>query len=161
MKIIALLVCLMLLGGCGLGNRNTGYYKGVKLTKDGYLPSMGLAKVNPSADYGPYPSKYKENIKAYFSAILKDPYSAKYRFGKPYKGYTRQRPTIDGSGGQVKAYGYIVELGVNSKNSYGGYTGEESYRFLIRKDQTVERFTYIPRFKEPWYQKETFRLTKY
>ena len=91
-----------------------------------------------SADYGPYPENYREIVKAYFSAALKDPYSANYNFERPYKGYSTK--SILAGGGPDK-FGYLVKVYVNAKNSFGAYTGWEPYLFLIRNGRIIQRIT--------------------
>jgi hypothetical protein len=86
-----------------------------------------------SADYGSYPTNYEEKIKAYFDARLKDPYSAHYRFGVPHKGYTYLHGTL-----RAADFGYLVNVYINAKNSFGGYTGEELHIAFIKNDQVWE-----------------------
>ena len=82
------------------------------------------------ADYGSYPSNYKEIIIAYYSRFLIDPYSAHYRWiSAPYKGYMRISFTD-------YEFGYIVKVGINAKNRLGGYVGERE-RFFLIKDGVV------------------------
>jgi hypothetical protein len=76
---------------------------------------------------GQRPSNPEEIVKAYLEHALKDPYSAHYEFvsespGKLWGGAV--------NGGWV--YGYLVVVNVNSKNSFGGYTGEQPWQFIIR-----------------------------
>jgi len=81
-----------------------------------------------TADYGTYPTNYEQTVKNYFENVLKDPDSARYRFGSVQKGWSS-----DGLlGGGKKWYGYIVEV-----NGFGGYTGWESYRLLISPGDIV------------------------
>lgn len=82
-----------------------------------------------NADYGPYPTNYEQRIKDYFSNILRDPYSAQYRFHKPFKGYTNKAPI---QGGGVDKFGWIVRVWVNAKNAFGGYIGEKQYMFFFK-----------------------------
>jgi len=59
--------------------------------------------------------------------VLKDPESARYRFEEaPAKAYT------DAYNRQALRYCYLVYAQINSKNSYGGYTGEHRHAFYIR-----------------------------
>ena len=102
-----------------------------------------------NADYGKYPENYEEIVKAYFSRILKDPYSAVYRFEKPYKAYLREAPV---SGGAPRTFGYIVEVGVNAKNSFGGYVGEKYYKLFIRNGYIQNEVYPNPFFPERWYR---------
>ena len=78
-----------------------------------------------NADYGTYPTEYETLVKAWASENLKDPESARYgKISKPRKEY------------MIKAgkpfYGFSVCAGINAKNAYGGYTGTQTYWFLIR-----------------------------
>ena len=75
-----------------------------------------------SADYGPHPDNYEQIIKDYFSTKLFDPYTAKYTFTNPRKGYNRL--------GGLK-YGWYVCGTVNAKNRFGGYVGAKPFYVLI------------------------------
>lgn len=91
----------------------------------------GCATVTPQdiarADFGSPPTNYEQAIKGLMEQTLKDPDSAKYKFEAPVKGFAQ-----DGflRGGK-KHFGYIVMTQINAKNSYGGYTGAESYAFFF------------------------------
>lgn len=84
------------------------------------------------ADYGAPPATAEHDIRMMFESYLKDPYTAVYRFGQPYKGYITKPPI---RGGGVEAFGWIVEVDVNAKNGLGGYTGYQRYRFFYRDGQ--------------------------
>lgn len=101
-----------------------------------------------SGDYGDFPTNYQETVKGYFQQTLKDPYSAQYKFGTPYKGYLREAPI---NGGQPSVYGYIVDCSVNAKNSYGGYVGDKFYRMFL-KSNTVTPIRPNQWFQESWYK---------
>jgi hypothetical protein len=90
-------------------------------------------------DYGAPPSDHEAYLKSYFEGVLKDPYSAVYRFGKPYKGYLTKAPI---AGGGIDQFGWLVEVDVNAKNSYGGYTGMKPYMFFY-KNGTWKDVSYI------------------
>lgn len=89
-----------------------------------------------SANYGQEigQEEAEKIIKSWFQKRLKDPYSAQYEFQKPYKGYVAQSPLI---GEKNTHYGYMCNVGVNGKNSYGGYTGMSAYKFLINNGYIV------------------------
>lgn len=112
-----------------------------------------MARLTPeqlaSADYGDYPHDYQQLVKDYFETILFDPYSAKYKFTEPIKGYTRKAPIL---GGDVDRFGYVVTVWVNAKNRFGGYVGAKQHRFLIRNGQVLEIVYPNPYFSEAWYQ---------
>lgn len=80
-------------------------------------------------DYGPAPTEHQTYLKSYFATILKDPYSAVYQIGTPYKGYMTKAPI---AGGGIDKFGWFVKVGVNAKNSYGGYTGVKQYLFFYK-----------------------------
>jgi hypothetical protein len=128
--LLALVVTLGFLGGCAT-----------------------TATIDPvaleTADYGSYPSDYQEAVKAYFQKKLKDPHSAQYRFKEPYKAYIRETPI---QGGKPTTFGYIVDVWVNAKNSFGGYTGENFHRVFIRNNVAIGTVSPNPWFSEPWYQ---------
>jgi hypothetical protein len=77
-----------------------------------------------SADYGKFPDAYKDIIKKYMSKKLKDPESARYEF--------EQEPVKSHYGFSPATYGYAVCVDVNSKNSYGGYSGASTAYFFFR-----------------------------
>ncbi|WP_174483326.1 hypothetical protein [methanotrophic endosymbiont of Bathymodiolus puteoserpentis (Logatchev)] len=92
-------------------------------------------KERNAADYGPYPSNYKQLITDFFQTRLKDPLSAQYRYvGEPFKWFRRAATPSE------VIYYYNVKVFVNSKNSYGGYVGEHKYNFYIRDGQIVDHY---------------------
>ncbi len=82
------------------------------------------------ADYGNYPSNYKETIKSYLNRNLKDPDSAKIE-------YLNEPRTAWSTWGGGKKFGYAVCANVNSKNSFGGYTGYKIGYYLIKNDTII------------------------
>jgi hypothetical protein len=115
------------------------------------LASCATAKLAPNlgeADYGPAPVKYRETIMAAFYERLFDPESARYRFSDPVRGYVRKAPA---AGGGIARVGWIVGVGVNGKNRFGAYVGEQLYRVLIRDEQIITTFSDNYFFSEPWY----------
>lgn len=97
-------------------------------------PAQAKAEVPSSdADYGSYPSNFKSIIKSYFDDHLIDPDSVKYsKWTDPKKAYL-----MFGSSSTPK-YGYGVEVLVNAKNSFGGYTGNKHYWVLIKDGLITE-----------------------
>ncbi|MEB7926113.1 hypothetical protein NGJ69_20780 [Atlantibacter hermannii] len=89
---------------------------GVSLT--GCVQPMTKSEVN-AAVYEPLPSNYKEQIQMLMESRLKDPDTAKFKFFEPKKGYTES----------TRHFAYVVPVGINAKNSYGGYTGYKAYYF--------------------------------
>jgi len=87
-----------------------------------------------TADFGPLPAGYQDEIKAFISPKLKDPYSAVYDFGIPRKGAARDG-LIFGCG---KHYGWIIPVGINAKNSFGGYTGEQQFIFMLSEGRVSD-----------------------
>ncbi|MCD9959420.1 hypothetical protein LVT17_27945, partial [Klebsiella pneumoniae] len=64
------------------------------------------------------------------SARLKDPYSARYDFNEPFKGWCKS--------GFTTYYGWLVPFTLNAKNSYGGYVGNKSYLYLVNKNNAID-----------------------
>ncbi len=62
------------------------------------------------------------------ATVLKDPESARYRFGEPQRAYVNNGLL---RGGNVVWQGYVIYFFVNAKNSYGGYTGEQPWFALV------------------------------
>ncbi|MDD3774362.1 MAG: hypothetical protein PHV08_00205 [Sulfurovaceae bacterium] len=81
----------------------------------------------------PIVSDYEEAIKIETGKELKDPDSAKYNFGTPFKGYWRSA-----SDNKIIWTGWIIPFEVNAKNSYGGYVGYTPYRAAIIDNNKVE-----------------------
>ena len=87
-----------------------------------------------AANFGPYPASYETDIKNLMSRLLKDPYSANYRFGTPRKGFAQDGLLMGGA----KHFGYIIPVYINAKNSFGGYTGEQLHYLLISEGKVNE-----------------------
>lgn len=86
-----------------------------------------------SAHFGSIPSDYQEQIKAYMATRLKDPYSAVYTFTPARRGFWQDGLIYGGK----KHFGYIEVIGVNAKNSFGGYTGEEVHYIAIENGRVA------------------------
>ena len=102
------------------------------------LGISGCAAVKPSdwqnLEYGAKPIEYKSIIETYMAGKLKDPYSAVYEYkGGPVKFF--RKVSIAGQ----QAHGWGVCVTINSKNSYGGYTGTKGYTFMIINDKVVDQ----------------------
>ncbi|MDC9588351.1 hypothetical protein KKJ01_18770 [Xenorhabdus bovienii] len=81
-----------------------------------------------SANYGELPANYEALIQNFLYSNLKDPYTAQYRFLKPFKGYAQNGAWVQ-SKESIK-YGWIIPFYLNAKNSYGAYIGEKKYFFI-------------------------------
>jgi len=83
-----------------------------------------------SADYGASISQGDAVAKAkqFFSRYLKDPLSAQFEWGNVQPGWWRHAP-IHGGG---LVFGYVLEVNVNAKNSFGAYTGFRPYAFVFK-----------------------------
>lgn len=99
-------------------------------------------------DYGPPPpANYQQIIKDKWGAGFKDPDSALYKFGDPFKAYTRHAPI---GGGGIDKVGWMVQFQVNAKNGFGGYTGYETHQVLFVNGIMTKEVLTNPYFKEPW-----------
>lgn len=85
----------------------------------------------PTARFEALPPDYQQKIKQFNVGRLKDPYTAVYRFGEPRKGYWQ-----DGiAHGGRKYFGYVIPVGINARNSFGGYVGEQMYYYGYQNGQ--------------------------
>ena len=84
-----------------------------------------------AVDFGAKPSNYEERVKDYMAMQLKDPMSAVYNFRLPLRRAVVKTGMLDNF---TKYYGWVVEVSVNAKNSFGGYTGAKTYFIFIRPD---------------------------
>ena len=85
-----------------------------------------------AADYGLAPADgYQDQVQAEMQQVLKDPESARYRFAAPKQGWMPRYHFDVRVPGEPHKHGYqlgwLVDFGVNAKNSYGGYAGEKAY----------------------------------
>lgn len=91
-------------------------------------PSPSVADV---AKYGEYPVDYITVIKDWLSSQLLDPASAIIEFTSTPR--PAELPMRDGG----RAFGYLVEFKVNSRNRFGAYTGFQKHGALIRNGEVV------------------------
>lgn len=96
--------------------------------------ASAFQRPEPTAEYGRPPQNYEDTIRAQFEQVLKDPESARYRFGHPVKAYANEGLAY---GGNVSWVGYLVDVQVNAKNSFGGYVGFKPYMMFFSGDRVV------------------------
>jgi hypothetical protein len=90
------------------------------------------------ADYGERPQNYVQTIHQYFDSTLKDPSSVQYKdITSPQQDWIRDAPIQ----GHAIHFGWGVLATVNAKNSYGGYTGYQTYHFLFRGERIDQALT--------------------
>ena len=85
-----------------------------------------------SVDYGPAPTRWKEEIRSYLSIRLTDPKEAivEYRT-EPKQLFQRKTPVRD------QQYGWGVCVWVNDKNKKGAYDGFFPMSFVLRDEKIV------------------------
>ena len=85
-----------------------------------------------TADYGPQPVNYQDEIKGYLNLRLVDPKAAivEFRAG-PTKIYNRGTPV------RGEQYGWGVCVWVNDKNKAGAYDGFYPMSFVLRNEKIV------------------------
>lgn len=89
-------------------------------------------------DFGAEPADYASAVHTYFQQALKDPESAQFRqIGEPHQGDLEHWMGLV-NGGMKTNYGWIVDVTVNAKNSYGAYVGYRTYSFLFRGESIVD-----------------------
>ncbi|OGX07063.1 MAG: hypothetical protein A2Z88_10615 [Omnitrophica WOR_2 bacterium GWA2_47_8] len=122
----AVLVLAVLSGGCA-----------TTLSKEQQATAKTL-------DYGgPLTIDYKQAIKDYFNAQLKDPYSARYEFENT-PGRLVYKPGLWEGGGKytrILYSGYYATVLVNAKNSFGAYIGAVRYGFLFKNNEIIRVFS--------------------
>src|ERR1041384_4775772 len=100
----------------------------------GMIFLFNLNDQTPSPDtarYGPYPTNYQELIMQWLNKQLIDPDSARIEWnGEP-------KPADLGKNGE-HLYGYLVNLTVNARNRFGGYTGNQKHAVLIRNGEVIK-----------------------
>jgi hypothetical protein len=88
-----------------------------------------------AADYGEMPTHYQDAIHHYFKRNLMYPDSIQYQgITQPEKGYTTTVQSLFG-GQKTNHFGWIVKATINTKKSFGGYSGFKTYTFLFRGDK--------------------------
>ena len=103
-------------------------FVGCQALKDGLtdcLPPSEAEQMN--ADYGEIVSQVQAEklVVTGLEKILFDPYSAFYKFSRIKRGW-RNLSTCS------RIFGYYIEVDVNAKNRYGGYTGYQRRSAIIR-----------------------------
>ena len=85
-----------------------------------------------TADYGPKPVSYQDEIRSYLKLRLTDPKDAivEFRAG-PTQIYNRGTPV------RGEQYGYGVCVWVNDKNKAGAYDGFYPMTFVLRNEKIV------------------------
>jgi len=85
-----------------------------------------------SVDYGPAPTRWKEEIRSYLAIRLVDPKDAivEYR-SEPKQLFQRKTPVRD------QQYGWGVCVWVNDKNKKGAFDGFFPMTFILRDEKIV------------------------
>jgi hypothetical protein len=90
--------------------------------------------VVPAADtelYGQYPIESKEIITRWLDTKLVDPRSAVIEWAEPPKpGEYKTRK-------DERYVGYLVDFKVNARNQFGGPTGKQKYRVVIKNGDVL------------------------
>jgi hypothetical protein len=85
-----------------------------------------------TADYGPAPVNYQDEIKSYLSLRLTDPKTAIVEFrNEPKQLYQR------GTAVRGEQFGWGVCVWVNDKNKQGAYDGFYPMSFVLRNEKIV------------------------
>jgi hypothetical protein len=85
-----------------------------------------------TADYGPAPVNYQDEIKSYLSLRLTDPKEAVVEFrNEPKQLYQRGTPV------RGEQYGWGVCVWVNDKNKQGAHDGFYPMSFVMRNEKIV------------------------
>ena len=92
----------------------------------------GFQSLPADYNFGEPPKNVDSAVKNYFYTVLKDPDSARYQIGSPFKAYQNEGLAY---GGGIGWTGYAVDVRINAKNSYGGYTGWTPYLVYFRGER--------------------------
>jgi hypothetical protein len=85
-----------------------------------------------TANYGPKPVNYQDEIKSYLSIRLTDPKAAIVEFrNEPQQLYQRGTPV------RGEQYGWGVCVWVNDKNKQGAYDGFYPMSFILRDEKIM------------------------
>ena len=99
---------------------------------EGFKPNVETVEEDRSGiDYGiaPTDTQCQQTAARHIGSMLKDPYSAQYRFTACDKNHlTVWRKSY---------HGYHIGGFFNSKNSYGGYAGETRFDLIIRDGEVI------------------------
>ena len=92
-----------------------------------------------NADFGPEMSQQLCEIaaKEFMESILKDPESARYKQFTTCRKHVSAVFSSDGSFTSGRVAGYLISFMVNSKNSFGGYSGQTEMVVLLRGAELV------------------------
>lgn len=90
-----------------------------------------------NSDPGPLPTQYQAIVKRWLDENLKDPHSIQdLTISSPSRATAWTGLLNRGS---VEAW--VVCVGYNAKNSYGGYVGKKYYRYYIQNNAILETTT--------------------
>lgn len=115
--------------------RKTLIISAATLAISGCVSSSSFQAPSPNHNYGAAPIYSEPEVKSVMEVNLKDPDSAKYRFGSPVKAHCNNGIL---SGGNVVWAGWVVPVQQNAKNSYGAYVGYEGYYARFEGDNLLE-----------------------
>jgi len=109
---------------------------GVALAILGGCAVYPTAEEQAAADYGPEPDWYtcRAAIRILIQGVLKDPGSAEFR----WYGFERAWWGSRGLFGPGITYGWRMAVDVNAKNSFGAYTGYETWWFYFRDGKIAD-----------------------
>lgn len=114
------------------------------LVVPGCVHTLATPEQIAQADYGTLSPGYKDAIQNSMYTVLFDPESARYRYlSTPVRGCA-----IVAIGGQP-VFGYFVTVGINAKNRFGGYVGEDTFTFLVRNDAVWRLSYFTPKQETP------------
>ena len=88
----------------------------------------------------PDPADTELMVRAWGAVNLKDPDSARYTFGPLNKGYYWPNRAYGSLTAEKAQFAWEQTVGINAKNSFGGYTGQQPYTFHFRAGKIVHYF---------------------
>jgi hypothetical protein len=119
--------------GKGLGTGAKAVGRGLGTAFEGVR--KGFQSPEEEASYGAYPEDYAHALRGHFVHVLRYPDDARFRFGRPEKGY------MNGGllrGGGVEWQGYLVDVEVEFERGLAQQTTSQDFVARLRDGQVVD-----------------------
>jgi hypothetical protein len=113
-------------GAVAVGKATATAYQGV---------TQGFQEPERAAAYGRFPKDYARIVRRHFVRILDYPEDARFRIGKPVKGYMNRGLLL---GGGVAWQGYLVDVEVDARWGIARQWETHQYVVRIRDGEVVE-----------------------
>lgn len=124
-----------------MGMRNNGVCRAVSAVVLMFIvggcatPEPEPEPPKPTFSFDPPPRNYEQAVRYHFEGTSADPRGIRYRFpGVPVRAYSSDGVAY---GGHVPWHGWLVDVEVDERNSFGGYDGADPYMVLFEGDRVA------------------------